>query len=62
MDAFYETSLTKGIIGLMELYINTKRERERDMTNRRGWKSDVQIKNFSCNRRSSLILNERRGR
>ena len=29
MDAFYETSLTKGIIGLMELYINTKRERER---------------------------------
>ena len=27
MDAFYETSLTKGIIELIELYINTKRER-----------------------------------
>ena len=56
MDAFYETSLTKGIIGLIELYIYIYIYRERERERER---SDVQIKNFSCNTRCSLILNEK---
>ena len=60
MDAFYETSLTKGIIGLIELsiyiYIYIERERERE---REKWCSN---KNFSCNTGCSLILNEKMAR